>query len=107
MLTKLQIAKFLIVFGFFLNVANYGIGLVDFYSNEETSSIVFEETENSEKKEKESSEKEDSKEKDKISQYHDEKSSDLKDLVGAFHLNFYLKNSSVYLEQKTPPPEFS
>ncbi|MEW7289433.1 hypothetical protein [Aquimarina sp. 2304DJ70-9] len=107
MLTKLQIAKFLIVFGFFLNITHYGIGLVNFYSSEEKTSVVFEETENSEKKEKESSEKEDFKEKDKISQYHDEKTSDLLDLVGTLHPDFYLKNSSVYLEEKTPPPEFS
>ncbi len=107
MSTKLQLIKLLIVFGFFLNIINYGIGLVHFYTSEEKFSIVFEETEHSEKEEKESSEKEDFKEKDIISQYHDEKTLYVKDLVDAYHPDFYLKNTSVYLEQKTPPPEFS
>ncbi len=102
---KLQIAKFLILLGFALSIADYGIALFDFYTNDEASSIVFEETENSEKKEKESSEKEDSKEKDKISQYADEKSASLADVFDTFYPDFYLKNSSIFLEQKTPPPE--
>ncbi len=107
MIIKLQIAKVLIVFGFILSIADYGIELFNFYANDETSSIVFEETENSEKKEKESSEKEDFKEKEKISQYHDEKASSLADCANKSYPDFYLKNTSVYLEQKTPPPEIS
>ncbi len=104
MTIKLQIAKFLVVFGFVLSIAHYGIDLYNFYSNDDVASIVFEETENSEK---ESSEKEDSKEKDKISQYHDEKPSSLADLTNSLYPEFYLKNCSVYLDQKTPPPKLS
>ncbi len=107
MITKLQITKFLILFGFFLSIAHYGAGLVHFYNNEDKSSVVFEETENSENKEKEGSEKEDFKEKDKITQNFDEKSMTIIDLILKSYPDLYTKNSLVCLEHNTPPPEFS
>lgn len=108
MCTKYQIAKFLIVFGFMLSIANYGAGLIHFYTCEDQMSIVLEETgENSEKKEKEKSEKEDLQEKDKISQYFVQNQSGLNDLYNSLYPVFYAHNTSVYLEQNTPPPEFS
>ncbi len=107
MTKKLQITKLLILFGFILSVTNYGVKLIDFYASDEKSSIVFEETENSEKKEKENSEKEEFKEKEKISQDHDEKTSSLADTEDKFYPDFYFNNSSVYLEYTTPPPELS
>ncbi|WP_160114762.1 hypothetical protein [Aquimarina sp. AU474] len=96
------------VLGFFLSIANYGIRLVNFYTcSDEIAVMTFDETENSEKKEKENSEKEEFKQKDKISQFYDENSSSLVYCNGNLYPDFYLKNISVYLEENTPPPEFS
>ncbi|MBQ4820184.1 hypothetical protein [Aquimarina sp. MMG016] len=82
------------------------MGLINFYSCDEKTSMVLEETDNSEQKEKESSEKEDHKEKDKISQFFDDKESALADIFIKSYPDFYTHNTSVYLEHKTPPPEF-
>lgn len=107
MATKLQIAKFLIIFGFMLNMSNYGSGLIDFYTCEDKTSVAIEESENTEQQEKEGSEKEDFKEKDKISQNYDDKASSLANSKIIFYPDLFTKNSSVYLEHKTPPPELS
>lgn len=108
MFTKIQIARFLIVFGFVLNLANYSMGLINFYTCEDKMSVVLEETgENSEKKEKDKSEKEDLQEKDKISQNNFDNQSELADLYISLYPDFYTHNTSVYLEHKTPPPELS
>ncbi len=107
MVTKLQIAKFLIVFGCMLNISNYGLGLINFYTCDDKTSIAIEESENSEQKEKEGSEKEDFKEKDKISQYYDDRASALVNGKAGVFPDLYAHNSSVYLEHNTPPPEFS
>ncbi|WP_108869448.1 hypothetical protein [Aquimarina aquimarini] len=104
-MNKLQIAKFLIVFGFLLSVANYSISLVDFYSCTDKASIVLEETEGSE--EKETSEKDDFKEKNKISQFYEEKATALSSFFIEQYPEFYIPNTSVYLEHKTPPPKYS
>ncbi len=107
MFHKRKIAKFLIVFGFLLNMMNYTVGLIDFYSCEDKTAVVLEETENSEKKEKENTENEDHKEKDKISQFLYENTASVVHTIDSFYPDFYLTNSSVYLEFKTPPPKFS
>ncbi|TSE04681.1 MULTISPECIES: hypothetical protein [Aquimarina] len=107
MTTKLQIAKILIVFGFLLSMTNYSVGLFNFYTCEDKTSVVLEESDNSEQKEKESSEKDDHKEKDKISQFYDDKEATLVDLFIKQYPEFYILNSLVYLEHKTPPPKYS
>ncbi|MBQ0735223.1 hypothetical protein [Aquimarina celericrescens] len=104
---KLYIAKYLIVLGFLLNISNYGLVLINFYNDDNQTSIAIEESESSEQKEKESSEKEDLKEKDKISQNNDDRVSSLIDSVDSFYPDLFNPNSSVYLEKNTPPPEFS
>ncbi len=106
MITKIQIIRVLIVFGFILNMSNYAMGLFDFYASEDKISIVLEETDNSEQKEKEGSEKEDFKEKDKITTDAIDKPLAIVDFFAPFFPDFYANNSSVYLEHKTPPPEF-
>ncbi|WP_103863804.1 hypothetical protein [Aquimarina sp. I32.4] len=106
-MTKLQITKFLIVFGFLLSIANYSISLVNFYSCTDKTSIVLEETEGSEQKEKEASEKDDFKEKNKISQFYEEKATTLAAIFIERYPEFYILNASVYLEHKTPPPKYS
>ncbi|MDY8138770.1 hypothetical protein [Aquimarina sp. 2201CG5-10] len=108
MITKLQIAKFLVVLGFVLSIANYGLGLVTFYSCDEEVSFVLEEAgESSEEKDNEQSEQEDTKEKDKISQDNIINHSGLVDSYFNLYPDFYVHNTSVYLEHKTPPPEIS
>jgi len=106
-LRKLQVIKILIVFGCVLNISNYCMELVDLYTNEDTSSIAIEESENSEQKEKEGKEKEDVNEKDKISQSYDSKASALTDANNLRYPDNFTHNVSVYLEQNTPPPEYS
>ncbi|KAA1247613.1 hypothetical protein [Aquimarina sp. RZ0] len=108
MVIKLQIVRILIVFGFLLNLGNYGLELFNFY-NEDISSIVIydEKEEKSEPTEKDSSEKEDLKEKDKISQGSEDKFVRICVLVTNDYPELYYKNSSVYLEYTTPPPEYS
>ncbi len=107
MTTKLQIAKFLIIFGFILNLSNYSFELIDFYTGNDKTSIAIEESESSEQQEKEGSEKEDFKEKDKISQHYDDKASSLANTKIIFYPDLFTNNASVYLEHKTPPPELS
>lgn len=107
MITKLQIAKILIVFGFLLSMTNYSLRVFNFYTCEDKVSVVLEENENSGQKEKESSEKDDQKEKDKISQFHDIKETTLADLFIKQYPEFYISNSSIYIEHKTPPPKRS
>lgn len=105
MITKYKIAKFLIVFGFLINIANYSIDLILFYNSNDTTSIVLEEAENSE--EKETSEKDDHKEKDIISQFNSENGTALLDLYRAtFHFDS-IYDPLVYLEHSTPPPKYS
>ncbi|MCK8523239.1 hypothetical protein M0D21_16790 [Aquimarina sp. D1M17] len=104
---KPQIVRILILFGFILNVSYYATNLINSYSSEDQSSIVLEETDNSEKKEKESSEKEDYKEKDKISQHFDNRTAKFADLTIKSYPDLYTANPGVYLEHKTPPPKFS
>ncbi|GAA4275027.1 hypothetical protein U6A24_16810 [Aquimarina gracilis] len=105
MATKLQIAKILIIFGFILNMSNYGLNLIDFYTCDDIASMAIDEIESSEQKEKEGSEKEDFKEKDKISQNYDDRASSLANNITSFYPDLYSYNSSVYLEHNTPPPE--
>lgn len=91
-----------------LSIANYGMNLIEFYSCDDKVSFVLEETgENSEEKDNENSEKEDTKEKDKISQDNIVNHSGLGDSFFKLYPDFYVHNISVYLEHKTPPPEFS
>ncbi len=105
---KLKIAKFLVVLGFMLSIANYGIGVINFYTcSDDVVAIVFDETENSEKEEKENSEKEEFKEKDKISLDFYEKQTSVVDYITSVYPDFYLENILIYLEENTPPPEFS
>lgn len=109
MFTKVQIAKMLIVGGFFLYLMNYGLTLISFYDGQDTViSLKMEDSEEkSESKEKESSEKEDFKEKDKITQDYSEKDSTVSNLAKKPFPDFYLHNVSVDLEFSTPPPEYS
>ena len=104
MITKLEIAKFLIVFGFVLTITNYGAVLIDFYNDDDKSSIAIEEPENSE--EKEGSEKEDYKEKDMISLYFLDEVATLFDFTLKCFPEFHIQNPLVFLEHKTPPPRF-
>ena len=104
---KPQIARLLIMLGFLLHLSYYGAGLVDFYVCEDKSSIVLEETESSEQQEKENSEKEDVKEKDKISQDFDQRLTRWVDNSINTYPDLFTSNISVYLEHKTPPPEFA
>ncbi len=109
MVKKRQIARCLIIFGFLISVANYGIQLFDMYKCENTSMILNldDSEEKSESKENDSSEKEDKKEKDKINQQNTLDPSGLASLYVSLYPDFYTHNTSVYLEQNTPPPEFS
>lgn len=107
MITKLQIARFLIALGFLLHLGNYSVELFDFYSDE-ILSIAFDDTEDkSEPTEKDSSEKEDLKEKDKISQDSGDRYVRISLLITKDYPELYYKNLSVYLEYSTPPPEYS
>ncbi|WP_438426287.1 hypothetical protein [Aquimarina macrocephali] len=104
---KLQITRLLIVFGFFLNLVDYGIELMHLYEGSK-SEIVFniEDTEeNSDPVEKENSEKEDFKENDKISQYFMDEVTSVSNLSIKRYPEFYIQNSPVFLEYTTPPPE--
>jgi len=56
---------------------------------------------------KEGKEKEDVNEKDKISQSYDSKASALTDANNLRYPDNFTHNVSVYLEQNTPPPEYS
>lgn len=104
---KIQIARFLIIVGFLLSVSSYAIQLIDFYCghHEDTSIVLEEPTESSEKKENDSSEKEDIQEKDKISQYNEVASSSHINTRIINHPEFYVHTSTVYLEYTTPPPK--
>lgn len=104
MIAKLEIAKFLIVFGFLLSITNYGATLIDFYNCDDKTSIAIEESENSE--EKEGSEKEDCREKDIISLYFLDEAATLSDFTFKCFPEFHTQNSLVFLEHKTPPPRF-
>lgn len=99
---KLQIARLLIVFGFFLNLADYGIELKYLYEGSK-SDIVF----NIEDTEENSDpvEKEDFKEKDKISQYFLDEVTSISNLSIKRYPEFDIQNSPVFLEYITPPPE--
>ncbi len=109
MITKIKIARLLIVLGFILNLGSYALQLFDLYSEDGTS-IVFnidDNEEKSESNEKENSEKEDLKKKDKISQYNDENPKRICDLIIRCYPEFYFYTVSVYLEYTTPPPRLS
>ena len=70
-------------------------------------SLVLEETESSEQQENEAPEKDDHKEKDKISQIRSEHGTALV-TSGKVHFHFiFVDNTLVYLDNNTPPPEFS
>lgn len=88
-------------------MSSYCSGLIDFYSCDDKTSLVLEETESSEQNEKENSEKEDFKEKDKITQDFDQKAMIIVHQVFRSFPDFFAKNTLVYLDQNTPPPEFS
>lgn len=109
MFTKVQIAKMLIVGGFFLYLMNYGLSLIRFYEGEDTViSLNIEDTEEkSESKEKENSEKEDIKEKDKITQDYLERVFADAVLDKKPFPDFYMHNPSIYLDFITPPPKRS
>ncbi|WP_405208736.1 hypothetical protein [Aquimarina sp. LLG6339-5] len=106
---KIKVARFLIISGFLLNIGNYSLGLLDFYSGNITSIsyAVDDSEEKSESNEKDGSEKEDLKEKDKISQYFDEKHTGISNVIILGYPDLSYGNSSVYLEYVTPPPEYS
>ena len=108
LLLKIHIARFLIVFGFMLNLGNYVVELVDFYNGDIASiSYAMEDTEDkSESKEKDTEDKSESKEKDKISQYVNDKTTGISILELKDYPEFYFRLSSVYLEYNTPPPEY-
>ncbi|WP_062057299.1 hypothetical protein [Aquimarina longa] len=107
MIIKLHIAKFLILLGFFLSLTNYAIELIAFYNEgEHVIAISFEDTEeNTNPLEKENSEKEGYKENDKISQYYIDEIAAVAKLSSNHYPEFYIQNSSVFLEYTTPPPE--
>ncbi len=107
MITKLQILKFLVVFGFLINVANYGCNLVNIFSGDSKATLVLDETENSEKKEKENSESDDHKEKDKISEFYDNNGNILANIIIRKYPELNLKNASIDLDHLTPPPQRS
>ena len=109
MLNKCQIARCLIIFGFLISMTNFGIELFEMYNCENTSIVLSldDSEEKSESKENDSSEKEDKKEKEKISQENNVKQSGLISVFVNLYPDFYTDNISVYLEHKTPPPEFS
>ncbi|SEK72707.1 hypothetical protein SAMN04487910_0959 [Aquimarina amphilecti] len=106
---KIKIARFLIISGFLLNIGNYSLGLLDFYSGDLTSitHAIDDTEEKSESNEKDGSEKEDLKEKDKISQYSDDKHTGLSYYSIKYYPDLIYQNSSVYLDYTTPPPENS
>jgi len=106
---KIKIAKYLIISGFLFHLGSYAIELFNFYSDDMASiTLAVDDTEDkSESKEKDKSEKEDLKEKDKISQDSYNKSTRVSFLVLKGYPEFYFNNNSVYLEYKTPPPEYS
>jgi hypothetical protein len=98
---KLQITRLLIVFGFFLNLGDYGIELMHLYEGSKTE-IVFsiEDTEeNSDPVEQENSEK------DKISQYYMGVMTTILNLRNKRYPEFYIQNSPIFIEYTTPPPE--
>jgi len=105
---KIKIARFLIVFGFLLNIATYGLELIDFYGDSTFSvSHVLEDAEDkSESNETDNSEKEELREKDKISQFYSNRNFKVCDIVTKLYPEVFMCNLSVYLEYKTPPPEF-
>ncbi|AXT51829.1 hypothetical protein D1818_13605 [Aquimarina sp. BL5] len=106
---KIKISRFLIISGFLLSMGNYGMQLLDFYQGD-IASVVYsidDTEEKSESNEKDSSEKEDLKEKDKISQDSYIRGTRMSFLVLKDYPEFYFNNNSVYLEYKTPPPEYS
>lgn len=105
MLTKVNITKFLIIFGFAVYIANYAVDLIAFYGDNDKASLVIEETEGTEKKEKDNSEKEDANEKDKITQNDESNPSEQNDFWVTKYPYYYSHNTSVYLEYATPPPE--
>lgn len=109
LINKRQIARCLIILGFLISMANYGLQLFDMYDGENTSMILNmdDSEEKSESKENDSSEKEDKKEKDKIYQENVLGQSGLASLFFSLYPDFCTYNTSVYLEHKTPPPEFS
>lgn len=86
-------------------MVNYTAELINFYSCNDAISLLLDEAENSE--EKESTEKEEFKESEKIVQQSDEGIIALADLLVKRFPEFYSANSSVYLEQVTPPPKSS
>ncbi|MDH7447325.1 hypothetical protein [Aquimarina sp. 2201CG14-23] len=99
----------MIVLGFLLNLSNYTIELFDAYDGD-SSSIVFnmdDTEEKSESNENEKSEKEDLKEKEKISQFYQDFNDRAITMLERRYPDFYIHNSSVYLEYSTPPPEHS
>jgi len=106
---KIHIARFLIVFGFMLNLSNYALELVDFFKEDVTSISYTSDSaeDHSESKEKDTEDKSELKEKDKISQFSDDKISGLSILILKYYPEFSFNNTSVYLEHTTEPPEFS
>ena len=104
MFTKVQIAKLLIVGGFFLYLMNYGFTLFNFCNGQDT--VISLKMEDAEEK-SESKEKEDFKEKEKITQeFHENRAAMIEKRIALFP-EFCFCCPSVYLEYITPPPEYS
>lgn len=97
------------LFGFIVNLAQYTVELFDVYNGEESaiSFLLDDKEESSESNEKEGSEKEDFKEKDKISQPQEDKMNALSVHVINHYPDFCFNTISVFLEENTPPPEYS
>ena len=88
-------------------MANFGLELVSFYTNDDFALVMEELEENSESSEKEGSEKEDIKDTDKISQFYSSKIIEVKDINIHAYPDKKFSGTLIYLEYSTPPPEIS
>ena len=103
--SKQKIAKVLLIIGFAISIANYGLELVSFYANDDFALVIEEMEENSEPSEKEGSEKEDIKETDKISQFYNNGIFEVSNIYIHAYPEKKFSGTLIYLEYSTPPPE--
>lgn len=103
--SKQQIAKILIIFGFIISIADFGLSIVSFYTNDNLALVIEEVEDNSEPMEKEGSENEDIKENDKISQFYNPSIFESCAPCLQFYPDISISSTSVYLDSNTPPPE--
>ena len=105
--SKQKIAKLLVITGIVISMANFGLELVSFYTNDDFALVMEELEENSESSEKEGSEKEDIKDTDKISQFYSSGIIEVKDINFHAYPDKRFSGILIYLEYSTPPPEIS